>query len=221
MEGAMIDDVRIEVDREAVVVRADHPLHVVASALLGGGFGAARAVVNLHVPNSFPCEESERVLADFVRRRVIASPYVGLLTAAWTENAEVVTRTAEGLTATAVVTVGLSNAIGAGRSPAVAWTPSTINTIVLVDAAPEPAALVNLIITATEAKTLALAEAGVRAADGRLASGTSTDAVVVAATGRGPRCRFGGPVSDLGAVAARAVREALGAGVDRWLEAHR
>src|SRR3989442_218035 len=60
----------------------------------------------------------------------------------------------------------------------------------------------------------------VPSADGRLASGTSTDAVVVAATGRGPRCRFGGPVSDLGAVVARAVREALSAGIDRWLEEH-
>lgn len=211
----------IEIDGEGIAVRFDRMLTVVSSAVVGGGFALARAVVNVHVPKSFRCDDAERVLGDFVRRRAIASPYVGLLTAAWTENAEVGTATADGLTATAVVTVGLSNVIGAGRSPAVAWTPSTINAIVLVEAAPEPVALVNLIITATEAKTLALAEAGVRAADGGLASGTSTDAVVVAATGRGPRCRFGGPVSELGAVVARAVREALGAGVDRWLEEHR
>ena len=101
------------------------------------------------------------------------------------------------------------------------WSPSTINTIVVVDAAAEPAALVNAVITATEVKTLALTAAGVRCDDGRLASGTSTDAVVVAATGRGPRCRFGGPASELGAVVARAVREALSAGVERWLEEHR
>ena len=216
-----MNGVEIEIDGEGIAVRFDRMLPVVSSAVVGGGFALARAVVNVHVPKSFRCDDAERVLGDFVRRRAIASPYVGLLTAAWTENAEVVTATADGLTATAVVTVGLSNAIGAGRSPAGAWTPSTINAIVLVEAAPEPVALVNLIITATEAKTLALAEAGVRAADGGLASGTSTDAVVVAATGRGPRCRFGGPVSELGAVVARAVREALGTGVDRWLEEHR
>src|SRR5947199_166649 len=85
----------------------------------------------------------------------------------------------------------------------------------------EPAALVNAVITATEVKTLALTAGGVRCDDGRLASGTTTDAVVDAAIGRGPRCRFGGPVSQLGAVVARAVREALGAGVDRWIEEHR
>lgn len=216
----MIDGVELEIDREAVVVQARQPLCVVASAPLGGGFGEARAIVNLHVPKSFRCEEAERVLEDFVRRRAVALPYVGLLTAAWTEKAEVATATADGLTVTAVVTVGLSNAIGAGRSAAAAWTPSTINTIVLVDAAPEPAALVNLVITATEAKTLALAEAAVRAADGGLASGTSTDAVVVAATGCGRGCRFGGPASELGAVAARAVKAALGAGIQRWLLEH-
>jgi len=169
-----VNGVEIETDGEGVVVRFDRLLPVVSSAVVGGGFALARAVVNVHVPKSFRCDAAERVLGDFVRRRAIAFPYIGLLTAAWTQNAEVVTATADGLTATAVVTVGLSNAIGAGRTPAVAWTPSTINAI-----------------------------------------------VVVAATGHGPRCRFGGPVSELGAVVARAVREALGAGVDRWLEEHR
>src|SRR2546429_2808655 len=82
----------------------------------------------------------------------------------------------------------------------------------------EAAALVNAVITATEVKTLALTSAGVRCADGRLASGTSTDAVVVAATGRGPRCRFGGPLSDLRAGGAPPLRGALGAGVGRRLE---
>ena len=74
----------------------------------------------------------------------------------------------------------------------------------------------NLVITATECKTLALVGAGIRSPEGTPASGTSTDAVVVAATGRGPRHRFGGPVSDLGWVVARAVRSALDEGIRRW-----
>ena len=102
-----------------------------------------------------------------------------------------------------------------------AWRPSTINTIVVVDADPEPGALVNLAITVTEAKALALAEAGVRAPDGGIVTGTSTDAVVIAATGRGPRCRFGGPVSEVGWLAARAAKSALDAGVARWVREHR
>jgi len=217
----MIDGVEVTVDREAVVVAADEPLAVVSSAVVGGGLTSARAVVNLHVPKSLRLEETEVQLAAFAERRRVPVPWVGLLTSAWTEKACVAEAEADGIRALAVVTVGLSNRVAAGLDRAAAWSPSTINTIVVVDAVAEPAALVNAVITATEVKTLALTAGGVRCDDGRLASGTSTDAVVVAATGHGPRCRFGGPVSELGAVVSRAVREALGAGVDRWLEEHR
>lgn len=217
----MIAGVVVEVDREAVVVWADNPLSVLSSAVVGGGAGAARAIVNVHVPKSFRCQDSEPVLDDFIRRRGLVPPVVGLLTGAWTERAEVAHSAAEGLGALAVVTVGLSNPIGAGRCQAGVWSPSTINTIVVVDAAPTPAALVNLVMTTTEVKALTLAGAGLRAGDGGPASGTSTDAVVVAATGRGQRCPFGGPASDLGALVARTVRIALEAGVHRWMAEHR
>jgi iron complex transport system ATP-binding protein len=217
----MIDGVSIEVDAEAVVVRAERPLRAVSSAIVGGGLVEARSIVNLHVPKGFRCEDGESRLEDFARRRAIARPFVGLLTGALTETAERATERHGGLAAWAIVTVGLSNRSAAGRSAMAEWWPSTINTIVVVDAEPEAAALVNLVITATEAKVLALTEAGVRSADGGLVTGTSTDAVVVAATGRGPRCRFGGPVSELGWVVARAMKSALDAGVVRWIAEHR
>jgi adenosylcobinamide hydrolase len=215
--GAPIDGIALEADAEAVVVTAAAPLRVVASAVLGGGFGLVRSIVNVHVPKGFRCADTESVLRAFVERRRLAGPVAGMLTGAATEEMDVTTAEAAGLRATAIVTLGLSNAAAAGRSPIAAWQPSTINTILLVDADPEPAALVNLVITVTEAKTLALAEAGVRAPDGAPASGTSTDAVVVAATGRGARCRFGGPVSDLGWVAASATRTSVTSGIRRWI----
>lgn len=216
-----IDGVGVTVDRDAVVVSADRELTVVSSAVLGGGFARAHAVVNVHVPKNFPCEDVEARLAEFVARRGVPAPWVGLLTSAWTEKAALATAADHGLTALVVVTVGLSNRVAAGLTPAARWAPSTINTIVVVDADAEPAALVNAVITVTEVKTARLAAAGVRCADGAPASGTSTDAVVVAATGRGRRCRFGGPVSELGAVVARAAHAALDAGIRRWVEDHR
>lgn len=216
----MIDGIQIEVDPEAVVIRAQSPLRVISSAVVGGGFGLARAIVNLHVPKNFPCDDPDGELAAFAQRRGIPSPYVGLMTSAWTEKAEVTIETANGVTALAVVTVGLGNPVEAGRSEVAVSRPSTINTIVVVDAAPEPAALVNAVTTAVEAKVMAVAAAGIRCSDGQPASGTSTDAVVVAATGRGPRHRFGGPISELGWVVARAVRSALDNGIRLWIEEH-
>ena len=215
-----IAGVHVDIGHEAVVVRADEPLTTASSAVVGGGLGRASAIVNLHVPKNFRGEHADRVLEAFVARRSIPAPWVGLLTGAWTEKAEVATETMDGITAVAIVTVGLSNPASAGRTAVAAWLPSTINTILVVDAAATAAALVNLVMTVTEAKVMVVAEAGVRTLDGDPASGTSTDAIVIAATGRGRRCEFGGPVSDLGWAAARAARAALSQGVDRWMREH-
>ena len=215
-----IAGVHVDIGHEAVVVRADEPLTTASSAVVGGGLGRASAIVNLHVPKNFRGEHADRVLEAFVARRSIPAPWVGLLTGAWTEKAEVATETIDGITAVAIVTVGLSNPASAGRTAVAAWLPSTINTILVVDAAATPAALVNLVMTVTEAKVMVVAEAGVRTLDGDPASGTSTDAIVIAATARGRRCEFGGPVSDLGWAAARAARAALSKGVDRWMREH-
>ena len=216
----MIDGIEVAVDREGVVVTAREPLTVLSSAFVRGGFTAARAIVNLHVRKNIQEEETDGLLARFADRRGIHRPWVGLLTSAWTEKAVVAEAAGSGLTALAVVTVGLSNRIAAGETPIAVWAPSTINTIVVVDGAPEAAALVNAVMTVTEVKTALLASVDLRCDDGRVATGTSTDAVVVAATGRGPQRRFGGPISELGWVVARAAREALGTGIRRWIAEH-
>src|SRR5262245_34198808 len=169
--GSMMSAVRFEIDAEAVVIRAEQPLRAVSSAVVGGGLSEVRSIVNLHVPRGFPCDESERHLDDFVSRRSLARPFIGLLTGARTEHAELATERRGGLVVWTAVTLGLGNRSTAGRSPAAAWRPSTINTIVIVDARPEDAALVNLVITATEVKTLALAEGGVRSPEGELVTG--------------------------------------------------
>jgi adenosylcobinamide amidohydrolase len=119
--------------------------------------------------------KTDGLLPGFVERREIRGPWIGLLTSAWTEKAVLTEAAGAGLTALAVVTVGRSNRIAAGQTPLSVWAPSTINAIVVVDGAPEAAALVNAVMTVTEVKTW---------------------------------------------VVARASREALGAGIRRWIEEH-
>jgi adenosylcobinamide hydrolase len=209
------------VDRDAVVLRARDALTVVSTAIVGGGLGRARGIVNVHVGAGFQCEQAEATIQALARGRGVPSPYVGLLTAARTETAEIREEEGDGVTALAVVTVGLSNPITAGLTPPGPATISTINTIVIVDAMPEPAALINALTTVDEVKTSVLLAAGVKCPDGRGATGTSTDAIAVGATGRGRRCRFGGPLSELGWVVARATRGAIEAGVARWMKERR
>ncbi len=216
----MIEGIEVAIDREAVVVTAREPLTVLSSAFVRGGLTAAHAIVNLHVPRNLREDQADDLLPRFTVRRAIPRPWVGLLTAAWTERAEIAHVSERGVSAIAMVTVGLSNRVAAGTTPVAAWAPATINAIVVVDGAAEPAALVNAAMTVTEVKTALLAAADVRCDDGNVASGTSTDAVVVAATGRGAPHRFGGPISDFGWVVARAARAALDPGIRRWMDEH-
>ena len=217
----MIAGVSVEVGSEAVVVASARPLRVLSSAVHQGGLVEARAIVNLHVTKGDSCADAPAMIAAFARRAAVPPPWVGLLTGALTERAALGEEAAADLQAWAVVTIGLGNPVSAGHSPIATWTASTINTIVVVEADPEPAALVNLAMTATEVKGLALRAAGVVVADGAAASGTSTDAVVIAATGRGVPARYGGPASPLGWVVARAVRAALDRGIRDWQERNR
>ena len=77
------------------------------------------------------------------------------------------------------------------------------------------AAYVNAVITATEAKTQALLEAGIRA------TGTASDAVCIAAPAAGEPEDFAGPRSLWGARIARAVHAAVHAGALRDAAARR
>jgi adenosylcobinamide hydrolase len=214
----MIDGLGVRMDRVAVVVTSQRPLLALSSAVHGGGLQSARAIINLHVTKHDSCVDPAAMLEAFARGAAVPEPYVGLLTGAWTELATTGEESGAGIATLAVSTVGLSNRMAAGHEPIQVWAPGTINTIVVVDGNPDPPALVNAVMTATEVKTLALHEAGLRDAAGRLATGTSTDAVVIAATGRGPSIRFGGPASELGWSVAQAAYKALTAGIRGWQE---
>jgi adenosylcobinamide amidohydrolase len=211
----VIDGVTVGVGPQAVWVRSAEPLRVVASAVLGGDLALTRHIVNMRVPSGYRCAQPASDLRGLAERLGIAEPFVGLMTAARTEDAATATESDGQVTVTAVVTVGLGRPISAGATSPRAWQPSTINTIVLVDGRLGPAAAVNGVITATEAKVAALAEGKVVTPEGEPATGTVTDAVVVAWTDRGPRLDYLGPVAAGGWLVARAVRRAVTEGLSR------
>jgi hypothetical protein len=88
--------------------------------------------------------------------------------------------------------------------------PGTINILVSVPVPLGDAAYVNAVMTATEAKTQALLDAGYHA------SGAASDALCVAAPAAGEPQDFAGPRSLWGARIARAVHSAVHAGAVRY-----
>ncbi|GIX45874.1 MAG: adenosylcobinamide amidohydrolase [Candidatus Tectimicrobiota bacterium] len=194
---------------EALLLHSQQPLQVLSSALVGGGFTRSRYILSRHVPRHYHHPDPAADLAAFARAVGVPTPFVGLMTAVALRRARAATLRADGLTAAAVVTAGLSNPSTPGVSPPAVGLPGTINVVLLLDADLAPAAMVGAVITATEAKTAVLLERGVLTPQGSPATGTSTDAVVVACTRRGRPLPYAGAATQLGWLIGRCVRTAL------------
>jgi adenosylcobinamide amidohydrolase len=122
--------------------------------------------------------------------------------------------TAGPVTARAVATVGLSNAERVGtRLPAAAQGWGTINIAVEIDTGLTDAARIEALSIATEARTVAITEAGLRLATGT-ATGTGTDCIAIAAPEG--TTRFAGLHTDTGEAVGRAVHEAVSRGARGW-----
>ena len=193
----------------AIILQSDYPLATLSSAVVGGGLTDVRYIINRHVDKNYHHPEPVDDLRDFAAGQDINEPFVGMMTAAYLDRARAVTLSRSGLTVSAVVTAGLSNPTAAGLSEPATLTPGTINLILLVDARLGAAAMVNAVITATEAKTDVLAKHGVYTPDGHLATGTSTDAIVLACTGRGNLVSYAGPATEIGWLIGQSVRQSL------------
>jgi adenosylcobinamide amidohydrolase len=121
----------------------------------------------------------------------------------------------DGVTATAVATIGLSNAERIGTR--MAHDPEsfgTINIALRIDTGVTQAAMIELLALVAQARTVAVTELGFMLPTG-VATGTGTDCIAVAAP-PGP-VTFAGMHTALGVVAGRAVYTAVRRGGDHWM----
>ena len=121
--------------------------------------------------------------------------------------------------ATAIATVGLSNAERIGqRIDRVGHDWGTINIALRLDAGLgaglTDAALIEALSIAAAARTAAVMEAGMDLPSGR-ATGTGTDCIAVAA--RAGTIAYAGMHTELGEAAGRAVHDAVTAGAREWM----
>ena len=111
---------------------------------------------------------------------------------------------------TVVVTAGIGNATRPGLSYVGPRKTGTINTILLIDGNMEPSTMVNAVITATEAKADVMKELAIPTHDGQgIATGTSSDAIVIACTGKNHAIPYAGPATTTGWLIGHTVRASL------------
>ena len=204
--------VKFRLLNDIIHISSSRHLRVLGSAASGGELTHTRHILNVRVPKTYYCVTPEHDLQASAERLGIAEPFAGMQTAVDLRYAEIATFDIDGVQGAAIVTAGLGNVIAAGEPDSVIFRPhtaGTINIIAVVDAALTQSALVNAVITITEAKTLTLVARNIRTPGGAPAGGTSTDSVVVACTERGPLYRYAGPSTTPGHGISLAVRDAL------------
>lgn len=191
--------------RPVLLWRFDAPRLAVSSAPVGGGIGRRAWVCNAQVDDDYTRTDLAAHVAEIAAANGCGGDGVGMLTAASVERA----CCARDGDVTVYATVGLSHPTwAADEDGAVSpWRPGTINVVAFVPVTLSEGALVNAVVTATEAKTQALVEAGVPG------TGTASDAVCVVCEHSDATERFAGPRSSVGASLARAVHRAVGRGI--------
>ena len=189
-----------------LVWRFHEPVLAVSSAPLGGGLGRRQWVVNAQVPHSYGRLDPEVHLVELAWAHGLGGPGVGMLTAVDLRD---VHSEADG-GARADVSVGVTHPTWAAAPDEPldqsGTGPGTVNIVGVVPERLSPAAMVNAVVSVTEAKVQALSDAGVAA------TGTPSDAVCIVCPDHGPAHPFGGPRSLWGARLARAVHRAVLAG---------
>ena len=185
----------------------DAPRASLSSAPVGGGSASIDWLLNIGVPADYARTDLGEHARHIARRLGVVGTGAAMLTAV---DVHRLVRADDG-DVVVDATVGVTKPTWAADADDAhgGWAPGTINIVVQVPVGLSPAAAVNAVMTATEAKTQALVEAGVPG------TGTASDAVTVVWPPTLPAEAFAGPRSAWGARIARAVHAAVRDGLDR------
>lgn len=161
---------------------------VLSSAFFNGGFTEARHLLNLKVPKHYKGNQTpQESVKAYCDKQHWHGTTVGMMTAASMKSLRIHSATEQDVTLTVLATAGLANArrIGdlADYSSNDIQTPpaGTINIMVISNYAFSPAAMVEAVQMVTEAKTAAMYDQNIVSPKSNcLATGTGTDATVIA-----------------------------------------
>lgn len=205
----IICEKQLKVTDEMITLQSPFPLKTISSGVAGAGVGSYQTFVNRHVDHNYDCDDFKREMADYLlRHRFQPAETVGMMTAVQLKHVAYQLFEEAHFSVFIVVTAGVGNAVDAttGEQHQLSLSPGTINTWVFVNGQLSDEAFVQCVMTATEAKVKALHT--LKVIDPRsetLATGTSTDSILIAATQKGKTLSFGGSITPLGRLVGKGV----------------
>lgn len=210
-ESICIDENYLDVLSEHIVLRSPIPLRTMSSGVVGSGTGWYQMFVNRHVDKNYDCSDHRREMLDYLKVHGFETgDSVGMMTAVVLEDVSYRLYKEEKFAVFILVTAGVGNAIDASRSEEHSFQniPGTINIWLFVSGEMTEEAFIQSIMTATEAKAKVMHDLKVEdAVTGTIATGTSTDSILVAATQRGQCLEYAGTITPLGKVIGKGVYE--------------
>lgn len=161
------------------VFLADHPLQATGSCIWNGGSATVQGWLNMKVSGDTAVTEAPAItLERYARALDIAMPLAGVMTAA-SMNSLRHAVTGDDITRLACfVTAGIRNARRAGDPADEQLQPGTINIALVCNQTLTPAAAIEALLIATEAKTAACYDLNIKSPISNLmATGTGTDSI--------------------------------------------
>lgn len=213
-----------------ILAAASRPWISINSGIFGGGIAQKRYFINRQVDKGYASDcPSDEMACYLASQFALYSPasrseWAALMTAARVDDACWVKVSHQDCQVNMIVTAGVNNACSAGVTPHCVPVhktnkPGTINIMAFLSHSLTPGALVNAVQTVAEAKAQTLRELNVTCpVTGAFASGTNTDATIIAAAGP-ISCEYAGPGTLTGYMLALGVRRALTRAVESYLEA--
>jgi iron complex transport system ATP-binding protein len=210
-EIIQIDESLLRVTNEFIELKSPVPLRTMSSGVVGSGTGWHHTFVNRHVGKDYNCSDHRKEMATFLKANGFEpSETVGMMTAVFLKDVTCKHLEGNGFSLFVVVTAGVGNAIDASKSELHTFeqVPGTINTWIFVNGELTEEAFIQSIMTATEAKAKALHDLNIMdSVTGTIATGTSTDSILIAATQAGDRLEYAGTITNLGKLIGKAVYE--------------
>lgn len=210
-KAAAIHINKFQITKDYIEYQAQAPLKVISSAVHNAGIGRYDTLLNRSIAPEYDIynvkEETEQFLKE---RKFSPTNTVVMLTAVETSCAAIRHFSKNNAEILVMVTAGVGNSVDVTKTYLREEEPhiGTINTWVIINGKLTDEAFIQAMITATEAKTKALADQQIKdAVTNTIATSTATDSLLIAATQQGEEMPYAGPITEIGKLIGRAVFE--------------
>jgi len=196
-----VKDVHLYLEDRCLIITSTPPIYTLSSGICGG-LKSTHTILNLQVPHDYE-GDPELDLKAFAKQHAI-SDFVGMMTAV-----DITTHSVK-------EEKGILCAVTAGYS-------NTVNIVILMESPLSIQGMVNALLVATEAKTVAFHDLDVRKSPVDFLSGTVTDSIIMGRIHPQGTIHYCGRATTLGGTLYSLVKEAVGEALynQEQIEPHR